>query len=66
MNNYEQYMKETGAKNSDDPMVPWSKVKVPVWIITKKLIADVQKLVDYWRNTDGRSINRLEQQPVRI
>jgi poly(3-hydroxybutyrate) depolymerase len=48
----EQYMKETGAKNSDDPRVPLSKVKVPVWIITQNLEGNTPKVVEYWKNAN--------------
>ncbi len=48
----EQYMKETGAKKSDDPGVSLSKVKVPVWIIAQSLKGNTQKVIDYWRNAN--------------
>ncbi|MBM4334189.1 MAG: hypothetical protein FJ117_23760, partial [Deltaproteobacteria bacterium] len=48
----EQYMKETGALISEDPMVPLSKVKVPVWIIAKSIDGNTQKVIDYWLNAN--------------
>lgn len=48
----EQYIKETGAKISDDPNVPLSKVKVPVWIISQNLEGNTSKVIDYWRNAN--------------
>jgi poly(3-hydroxybutyrate) depolymerase len=48
----EQYMKETGAKISDDPRVPLSKVKAPVWIIAQSLKGNTQKVINYWKNAN--------------
>jgi poly(3-hydroxybutyrate) depolymerase len=48
----EQYMKETGSKISDDPRVPLSKVKAPVWIIAQNLKGNTQKVINYWKNAN--------------
>ncbi|SNS66623.1 esterase, PHB depolymerase family [Anaerovirgula multivorans] len=48
----QSYMEEVGARTSDDPRVPLSKVKVPIWIITENLNDTTQNVINYWLNAN--------------
>lgn len=55
----EEYMKVTGDRVSDDPMVQLSKVKVPVWIISEEINVNTQRVIDYWLNANDCTSDAL-------